>query len=421
MAGSQARNRGASGEPAPSSENAGLAVACVVIPHFQLRVEILRHPELDGLPLALTDLAGPARRAISDCSPEATQEGIRPGMPLRDAVNACPHATILTSDPVYYANVFADLLRALGAVSPGIEASELGIVWVDLRGLKRLYGGPEQAAEALLRAVPPILRPRVGLAGNKFTARVAANQARPGGYRSVPPAFAKAFLANAPVSLLPVPDEMKRRLERFGLYELRDIARLPMSKLQAQFGPDGRRAWELAQGRDDARITPIAWQERVIERLTMPAPSVQIEMVMLGLHRLVERIYGRPELRNRGVRTARLQLLLEERRSWEKTFALKGTVHTPHDLNTTLRYRLTGLQLEGAVEEIVLELSGLSTIAARQEQLFGQGARQRHEANMREAARSLRQRYGDTPLYRATPLEPWSRIPERRWGLLGYE
>ena len=306
-------------------------------------------------------------------------------------------------------------------MSPGIEAGDLGVAWVDLRGLGRLYGGPEGAAEALLRAVPPILRPRVGLAANKFTARVAAHQARPGGVRGVPAEFGKAFLASAPVGLLPVPEEMKRRLERFGLYELRDIARLPMSKLQAQFGADGRRAWELAQGRDDAKITPLAWQERVVERLTLPAPSVQIEMVMLGVRRLVERIYTRPELRHRGARTARLQLLLEERRSWERTFALKGTVYDWRDLDTTLCYRLAGLQLEGAVEEIVLELSGLSTIAARQGQLFDQGTRQRHEANVREAARSLRQRYGTTPLYRATPLEPWSRLPERRWGLLGYE
>lgn len=399
----------------------GLTVACVVVPHFALRVELLRHPELDGLPLALTDLAGPNRRSIIACTPEAQAEGIQTGMALRDAVNAYPQAMILTSDPVHYANVFSDLLQALGSVSPGIEAGDLGVAWVDVRGLERLYGGPQQAAAALLRVVPPALRPRIGLAGNKFTARVAAQHARPGGVRCVPPAFAKAFLANAPVRVLPVPEEMHRRLERFGLYDLRDIARLPLSKLQAQFGPDGRRAWELAQGRDDDRITPIAWQERVIERLSMPAPSVQIELVTFGVRRLVERVFTRPELRNRGVRTVRLQLLLEERRSWERTFALKGTVHTPHDLFTTLSYRLAGLQLEGAVEEVVLELAGLTSITARQEQLFDQGTRQRNTANMRAAAHSLRQRYGSTPLYRAMPLEPWSRIPERRWGLLGYE
>lgn len=101
MAGRQARGSAEDGMAAPRSASAGLVVACVLIPHFQLRVEILRHPELDGVPLALTDLAGPARRAIAKCSPEAAAEGIREGMSLRDAVNACPHAAILTSDPVH--------------------------------------------------------------------------------------------------------------------------------------------------------------------------------------------------------------------------------------------------------------------------------------------------------------------------------
>jgi nucleotidyltransferase/DNA polymerase involved in DNA repair len=410
-----------------AAEAAGLAVAvaCVFIPHFPLRVEILRHPELDGLPLALTDLAGAARRRIIECSPEATERGLREGMTLRDAVNACPHTVILTSDPVHYANVFADLLRALGAVSPGVEAGEPGCAYVDLRGLERLYGGLEQVPEALLRVLPSVLRPRIGLAANKFTARVAAQRARPGGQHTVPATFSRTFLAKCPVDLLPVPVEMRRRLERFGLYTLGDIARLPAGKLQAQFGPDGQRVWKLARGEDNAPFRPLIQTERVIERLALPAPSVQIETVLLGLRQLTQRVYARPEVRNRGARQARLQLLLEEQRSWERIFALKGTVADPESLDASLRYRLANLTLDGAVEELVLELSGLTTIYARQEQLFdtGQGGalRRRQQQRVSEAVRQLKSRYGATPLYRVTPLEPWSRIPERRWGLFGYE
>ncbi|HUG15293.1 MAG TPA: DNA polymerase Y family protein [Thermomicrobiales bacterium] len=405
----------------PTSGAPDLAVACVFIPHFPLRVEILRHPELDGLPLALTDLAGMARRKIIACSPEAAERGVRIGMSLRDAVNACSQAAILTSDPVYYAGVFADLLRSLGAVSPGIEAGEPGCAFVDLRGLGRLHGGLENVPAALLQAVPPTLRPRIGLAANKFTAWVAAHKARPGGSHAVPAEYGKAFLARCPVDLLPVPVETKRRLERFGLYTLGDIARLPAGKTQAQFGPEGRRIWELANGNDREPFRSIQHEERVLECLPLPSPAVQIETVLMGVWQLTRRIYARPDVRGRGARQARLQLLLEGQRSWERTIALKGTVGDAESLSTTLRYRLAGLTLDGAVEEITLELSGLTNVYARQEELFGVSLRRRQQQRVSEAVKQLKQRYGATPLYRVIPIEPWSRIPERRWGLFGYE
>lgn len=424
MDGTQARGN-AGGTGRSDSEGAGVvvAVACVFIPHFPLRVEILRHPELDGLPLALTDLVGAGRRRIVECSPEAAERGLRVGMPLREAVGACPQAVILTSDPVAYANAFADLLRTLGTVSPGVEAAEAGISFVDLRGLERLYGGIENITATLLRAVPPALRPRIGLAANKFTARVAAAQARPGGVRTVPTAYAKAFLAGSPVDVLPVPLEMRRRLERFGLYRLGDIARLPLGKLQAQFGPDGRRAWELAHGQDNAPIRPLGHEERFVERLSLPSPTVQIETVLMALKQVCERAYTRKEVRGRGARQARLQLLLEEHRSWERTVTLKGTVDEPWTLTNTLRYRLHGLQLEGAVEEVVLELVGLTDIHARQAQLFDDDTnlRRRQRKEIGEAVRQLKQRYGASPLYHVVGIEPWSRIPERRWGLFAWE
>lgn len=401
-----------------------LTVACVYIPHFPLRVEILRHPELDGLPLALTDLGGANRRRIMVCSPEATERGVQEGMLLREAVNACPHASILTSDPVHYANVFADLIRSLGALSPGVEAGtgEAGVMYIDLRGLERLYGGMEGIVAAVLAAIPPAFRPRVGLAADKFTARMAALRARPGGHHAVPATYAKAFLSSAPIEHLPVPIDMQRRLRRFGLYYLRDIAKLPVGKLQAQFGPHGRRAWELANGLDREPVRAAAHEERVVERLTMPSPSVQIESVMIGMEQLAQRVFSRKDVRGRGARQVRLQLLLEDQRSWERTFSLKGAIGEPEQLERILRFRLAGLILEGAVESIVLELIGLTDVYARQEQLFDdQGLKRRQRRSIGEASRQLKQRYGTTPLYRIGPLEPWSRIPERRWALFGWE
>ena len=397
-----------------------LAIACIVVPDFPLRIESVRHPELDGLPLALTD-ATAQRRLIVECLPEATAEGIRLGMTVRDAINACPRAVILSADPVYYASVFAEILDALLDVSPGIEQGEPGLAWIDLRGLERLYGGLEGVVERLLGAAPPALRPRLGLGANKFVAAVAARRARPGGYRLVPEVYSRAFLARNPVDVLPVSLEMIRRLERFGLYTLRDIARLPAGKLQAQFGPDGYRAWELANGIDSAPFRPLEPVEQVVERLALPAPTVQIDALLLGVRQLARRICARHAMRSRGARQARIQLLIEGQRSWERVVVFKGAIGDAERLAGLLAGRLAGLTVEGPVEEVALELSGLTTIYARQRQLFESDLRRRRQQDIDEVVDELKQRYSLSPLFSLTPVEPWSRIPERRWGLLARE
>ena len=71
------------------------------------------------------------------------------------------------------------------------------------------------------------------------------------------------------------------------------------------------------------------------------------------------------------------------------------------------------------VDELTVELLGLTGEAAKQASLFGPGAGQRGPIS--EAARQLRARYGRVPLYRAVEVEPWSRIPERRWALVPYD
>src|SRR5829696_9844084 len=76
-----------------------VSIACLVIPHFALRVALLDRPELDGAPLVLGPAQG-GRPVVSDTTPEAAAHGVRIGLGLREAVALCPEAIILTPHPV---------------------------------------------------------------------------------------------------------------------------------------------------------------------------------------------------------------------------------------------------------------------------------------------------------------------------------
>src|SRR5207249_4256543 len=115
--------------------------ACCWIPLFALRCEAARRPELASRPNAL--LAPDDTRRVWQVSPLARHAGVKPGMTVSQAIGLCHTLRLCGADPVYYDEQFARLLSALGAVSPVIEAPELGRVFVGTDGLEGLYGGPE--------------------------------------------------------------------------------------------------------------------------------------------------------------------------------------------------------------------------------------------------------------------------------------
>ncbi|MDF3018119.1 MAG: DNA-directed polymerase [Thermomicrobiales bacterium] len=97
-----------------------MPIACLVIPHFALRVALLDRPELDGAPLVL----GPAqsgRPIVIDATPEAAAHGIRIGLGLREAIALCPEAVILTPHPVRESAAAEQIVAGLETLSPAVE------------------------------------------------------------------------------------------------------------------------------------------------------------------------------------------------------------------------------------------------------------------------------------------------------------
>src|SRR3990172_8792236 len=109
-----------------------MRVACVFLSHSPVAGELLDRPELcadgrapgRGRPVVIGG-AAERRKSVLDCSPEAAAQGVRPGMPLRQALALCPKATFLEPDPARYQDAFEAILRALEGISPLVEAADL--------------------------------------------------------------------------------------------------------------------------------------------------------------------------------------------------------------------------------------------------------------------------------------------------------
>lgn len=396
-----------------------MAITCLRVPHMALRIALLDQPELDGLPLLLSNPES-GRAVVLDATDEASSKGVRVGMSLREATSFAPDAVVVVPNPAMESRVSIEILRKLEELSPLVEQDECeqGCWYIDLIGLDRHFPNPTEAARSMLQCVPAILRPRAGVSSSHFTARVAAGVAHSADVRTIPIGGEKAFLAQAPVTWLPFPPEMTNQMVRLGLRTMGDLAALPPARLAARFGPSGRLAWQLASGTDTRMILSRPREESVVEELDMPTPAVSRDMLLLGIRQLVTRAFGRSILAGKHVRQITLRAFLENRRSWEKPLVMKEPCGQ-QALMRAVELRLQALELPGPVEAIAVQLSGIVTNIAHQGMLplF----QPRHAKPVTEAVDQLRHRYGDNPVYRVVEVEPWSRIPERRHALITFE
>ncbi len=389
-------------------------IACLFIPHFVVRAEQQREPRLERRPVIVVR-SGSQGRTVTDASEDAN--GIIPGMSLSQAISRCPDATTIPSDPPRYQEAWNHILDGLESSSPLVEDGGLGCVYVDIEGMAHLHGGEENMARALLAAVAPHWGARIGMAPSKFPAYIAATTSAPGKWSRVPEDV-PGYLAPFPVDVLPVPGKVIERLHSFGLHALRDVAGLPLSALQAQFGWQGKLAGELANGIDRRPLMPRQPQIVVRESMNFSAPVITTEALLMALENLLGRAFGRAELRGRCARMALLEVEIYQASSFTKRVTFKEPVAGKERAYFVFKNLLADLRLPGPVEAISLILLGIGGEAGRQISLFSD-VRQRDDLN--EAMRELQARFSSRmPVYKVREVEPWSRITERRRVLVPY-
>ncbi|MBI4538838.1 MAG: DNA polymerase Y family protein [Gemmatimonadetes bacterium] len=411
---------------------------CLWLPTFELRLELVRSPELDATSVALLTPAEGVRREVWQVSERAAQAGVRPGMGVSQAVGLCPFLTLLEPDPAHYDAAGEAMLEVLGGLTPVVEPAGGGRVFLGMDGLERLYGGPrrqaERALESLLEVLPRplVAATRAGWAPGKFGAWVAAVAARPGEPMIVREEELPSFLASRPVAALPVEPSVIERLERLGIGALGELVVLPEPALVGQFGDEGRQVLAWATGRRIDPVRPWHRPQPIRVSLDFPVPVGQSETLFGALDRLLERAISRPLRRGRSIRGVRVQTGLEGGGSWGLEVVLREPTVARERIALPLRTRLAASPPPRAVETLTVELFDFGP-AARQADLFSrkeEGGREAAgrelvdgevPAALREAVLELKLKFGHSPLYRVVEVDPWSRIPERRHALLNFD
>jgi DNA polymerase-4 len=233
-----------------------LTIAHLDCDAFYASVEKRDRPELRDRPVIV---GGGKRGVVSTCCYIARQYGVHSAMPMFKALKACPEAVVIKPDFRKYIAASEAIFGAVGRLTPLVQTLSLDEAWIDLAGTERLNGGPP--ALQLIRLQQQIeaetgLTVSIGLAPNRFLAKVASELDKPRGF-SVLGSEAAAVLAPRPVGILPgVGPVFRKTLQSDGYATVGDLAAADVRDLVKRYGETGLRLHDLAHGRDARAVNP---------------------------------------------------------------------------------------------------------------------------------------------------------------------
>ncbi len=370
---------------------------------FYASVEQRDRPELRGRPVIVgADPRG--RGVVAASSYEARRFGVHSAMPIGRAARLCPDGVFLPVDMEKYAGVSRQIMAILAGFTPLVEPLSIDEAFLDVTQTRALFGaGEEQARRIKSRIRTAVgLAASVGVASNKFIAKVASDLEKPDGLVVVAPGGEAGFLAPLPVSRLWGAGRVTTAdLESMGIRTIGQLAAIPPSHLQSRFGRGGALMSALAHGVDERAVEPLA-----------PPKSMGAEETFELDHRDGERL--RATLRGQAERVAR-ELRAEGYAGRTVTLKLRfadfSTITRSHTGDPTqdgltvyreARALLDRVVLRQPVRLIGLSVSGLGPAGEGQLALLGPDAVRRERLS--RALDRLVERFGEASVRPATTL-----------------
>ncbi len=313
---------------------------------FYASVETLKDPSLRGRPVIVGGTSG--RGVVTSASYEARRYGVRSAMPTAQARRLCPNGVFVQpSFPAYIAKS-KQVKEVFDTFSIAVEPLSLDEAFLDLRKAWRLWPDPATAAEALkdrvLRTTGLVLS--VGVAPNKFLAKLASRMAKPDGVLVVRADRIPEFLNPLPIRhLWGVGEQTAAVLERLGLKTIGHVAACPPSVLERALGSHGAGLARLASGRDDREVVADLVAKSVGAEETFQTDLIE-ETSMLGA---VLKLSGRVASRLRGQGISGKTVSLKVRLSPFETFSRSRTLRYELDSATAI-YGLARELLESFLE-----------------------------------------------------------------------
>lgn len=375
---------------------------------FYASVEQRDRPELKGRAVIVGGTPQ-GRGVVSAASYEARRYGVHSAMPAATAVRQCPHAVFLRPRIDYYARISRQIREIFHRFTPLVEPLSLDEAFLDVRGSVRLFGPPVEIArqiKAVIREEMSLIA-SVGVAPNKFLAKVASDLEKPDGFVVVEAGREQAFLDPLPVGRLwGVGRVAGRAFEQLGIQTVEQLRRMPQEVLTSKFGSAGEHLWNLAHGVDDRLVVPEHQAKSISHETTFEHDIRDRNILRAWLLDLTDQVSRR--VRAHGLRGRTVQLKV--RFSDFRTITRSQSLPEPSDVTDEI-WQMVGHLFDSRlptplppVRLLGMGVTGFDTSGEQQKMLFDGEARARR-TRLDSVTDQIRERFGSEAIGRATAIQ----------------
>lgn len=275
-------------------ETAQRAIIHVDMDAFYASVECLDDPSLDGLPVIVGGL-GP-RGVVATASYEAREFGVHSALPMSRAKRLCPRGRFIRPRMGRYREKSAEVFAIFRDFTPHVEGLSLDEAFLDVSGSTRLFGSSEKIAGDIKARIKQEtgLTASVGIAHNKFLAKLASDADKPDGLVVVTPGRVHAFLDPMPISRLwGIGKQTAPKLRAQGILTIGQLRRADISVVQTVLGNRAGHFMRLAAGDDDREVTSSRPDKSISHEVTFDQDLSSRTELLAELQRQAEAVSRR--------------------------------------------------------------------------------------------------------------------------------
>ena len=293
---------------------------------FYASVEERERPELAGRPLIVGGTPE-GRGVVAAANYEVRKYGVHSAMPTSKALRLCPQAIVLPPRLGYYAEVSEQIRAVFDRYTPLVEPLSLDEAFLDVTGSEPLFGSSVAIGREIKQTIRDQLRltASVGVAPNKFLAKIASDLQKPDGFVVVEDDQVQDFLGPLPVGRLwGVGRVANQVFDRLGIKTIGDVRRMPVDVLHRHFGQMGEHLFQLSRGVDERRVVPDRDAKSISHETTFATDIDDLEALRAWVAELAEQVAWR--LRHYTIET----FIAEMERRIEKTAARQRARQDDH-------------------------------------------------------------------------------------------
>lgn len=373
---------------------------------FYASVEQLDHSEFRGKPVIVGADPAQGRGVVSTASYEAREYGIHSAMPITQAFRACPNGIFLQPRFHRYKEISSAVFKILGDFSPSVEPISIDEAFVDLTGTERLHGPLESVGKEVKKRIlaKTGVIASVGIAPNKFLAKLACGVSKPDGFIIIKPESIREFLDPLPIKRMwGIGPATEKQMVSAGINTIKDLIEVDESALIKRFGNFAAHLRQLALGIDDRDFSGDHKRRGISIERTYREDVVRLEPKVATLRSLADRLAVR--MRKAGIngRTITVKVRHSDFTTVNRGNTLPYVIRNSEEIYSEA-LRLATPELEGSIRLIGIRISGIIDCEGEQLGLFDREKKAKIE-KLEQALDEINTRFGDGSISRAKNLK----------------